>query len=161
MSIRRCTPVTTAQCDLYWSDYKRFRTSWTRELAAENQRDCQKFFDRELRQPPSLLELARRIVNQCVTVLRVTRLSELNLPKCLEEQLRTFMELDCFYCYEVISHNLEHPEAPVISDFSIITYIRWNNEVHPPELISREIWKRVGKRVDWKYILLSSERFRR
>ena len=67
MSVGRITSVTTAQCDFYWNEYKRYRISWTKKLAAEYQRDCQKFFDRELRQSPTLVELARRIVNQCVT----------------------------------------------------------------------------------------------
>ena len=56
MSVGRITPVTIAQCDFYWTDYERYRLSWTKKLAAKYQRDCQKFFDRELRQPPTLVE---------------------------------------------------------------------------------------------------------
>ena len=111
----------------------------SKETVGEIRRNFFHSFDKELRQPASLQEQARRVINECVTIHRVSRLSELNLPKVLEKKLRDFIEIDCFWCFETISKSEEELEKLPINEHSIFTFVQWNNEEQPPKLQSREI----------------------
>ena len=145
----------SAQYDFSANNYGRNRAHLTKKFVAKLRRNLFHFFDKELRQPPSLQELARRVINECVTIHRASRLDELEPPKILKKKLRDFIEIDCFWCLETIPKNVEEMNNFPIRPFSIIACMNWNNKEDPPKLLSREMWRVV----DWKHTLIDIEYF--